>query len=102
MAAICDTSVSVAAATEDRLLMLTIKGKNLSHATEIKFLSENGATEPNLAVTKIEANPSGDALTVEAAVKEGASRGRYVVQVMTDAGSSPAKATKSNTIEIVF
>ena len=60
------------------------------------------ATEPNLAVTKIEANPSGDALTVEAAVKEGASRGRYVVQVMTDAGSSPAKATKSNTIEIVF
>jgi YD repeat-containing protein len=96
------SSISVAAATEDRPLMLTIKGKNLSRATEIKFFSENGAVETNIAVTKIEANPSGDALTVEATVKEGASRGRYIVQVMTDAGSSPAKATKSNTIEIVF
>ncbi len=96
------SSVSVAVATEDRLLTLNIKGKNLSRATEIKFFSENGAVEPNIAVTKIEANPSGDALTVEATVKEGAARGRHVVQVMTDAGSSSAKATKSNTIEIAF
>jgi hypothetical protein len=96
------SSVSVAAVTEGRGLTLTIKGKNLSRATAINFFSENGALEPNIAVTKIEANAAGDALTVEATIKEGASRGRYIVQVTTDAGSSPAKATKSNTIEIAF
>jgi len=76
------SSISVVTATEGRLLRLTIKGKNLSRATEIKFFSESGAMEPNIAVTKIEANPSGDVLTVEATVKEGTSRGRYTVQVM--------------------
>lgn len=95
------SAISPNSVSRGATVTVTISGANLSGATSVQFITNNGVLDSNLAASNLNVNANSTSLTATVAVNAGAALGRRLVVVSTSAGHSLAVDVGSNGIEIV-
>jgi YD repeat-containing protein len=94
-------AVSPASVTRGASVTLNVTGANLSGATSLQFIKDDGAPDSSVTASNLTVNGGGTALTATVTSNTNAALGRHIVVVSTPAGSSRTIDQSINVLALV-